>query len=37
MDKQDLARLEALQRGLAKKQELLAGLLKERGKFIGSE
>ena len=37
MDKQDLARLEALQRGIAKKQELLAALIKERGKFVGQE
>lgn len=36
MDKLDLARLEALQRDLARKQELLAGLLKERGKFVGT-
>jgi hypothetical protein len=34
MDKQDLARLEALQRGIAKKQELLAALIKERAKFV---
>jgi hypothetical protein len=37
MDKQDLARLEALQRIIAKKQELLAALIKERGKFVGQE
>jgi hypothetical protein len=37
MDKQDLARLEALQRGIAKKQELLAALTKDRGKFVGEE
>jgi hypothetical protein len=37
MDKQDLARLEALQRVIAKKQELLAGLIKGRGKFVGQE
>ena len=37
IDKQDLARLEALQLGIAKKQELLAGLVKERGKFVKSE
>jgi hypothetical protein len=37
MDKQDLARLEDLQRGIAKKQELLAALIKERGKFVGQE
>ena len=35
MDKQDLTLLEALQRSIAKKQELLAGLIKERGKFAG--
>jgi hypothetical protein len=35
MDKQDLTRLEAVQRGLAKKEELLAGLIKELGKFVG--
>jgi len=37
MDKRDLARLEALQRGIAKKQELLAALIKERGRFVGQE
>jgi hypothetical protein len=36
-DRRDLARLEALQRGIAKKQELLAALIKERGKFVGQE
>jgi hypothetical protein len=36
-DKGDLARLEALQRDLGKKEELLAGLIKERGKFVGQE
>ena len=35
MDKQDLARLEALQRGISKKQDLLAALIKERAKFLG--
>jgi hypothetical protein len=35
MDKRDLARLEALQRGIAKKQELLAALIEERDKFVG--
>lgn len=36
-DQQELTRLEALQQGLGKKQELLAGLIKERGKFVGQE
>jgi hypothetical protein len=34
---QDLTRREALQRDIAKKQELLAALIKERGKFVGLE
>jgi hypothetical protein len=37
MDKRDLVRLEALHRGIGKKQELLAALIKERGKFVGQE
>jgi hypothetical protein len=37
MDKQELTRLEALRRDIAKKQELLAALIKERGKFVGNE
>ena len=36
-DKQDLTRLEALRRGLAKKEELLAALIKDRVKFVGPE
>jgi hypothetical protein len=36
-DMRDLTRLEALQQGIAKKQELLAALIKERGKFVGQE
>lgn len=37
MDKQDLARLEDLQRGISRKQELLAALIKGRGTFVGQE
>jgi hypothetical protein len=37
MDKPDLTRLEALQRGMAKKQGLLAALMSERGKFVAQE
>jgi hypothetical protein len=36
-EKQELTRLEGLQQGLGKKQELLAVLIKERGKFVGHE